>query len=94
MINNCWIAPDGEIIKVEWHRHGRAANEILGEALYPEHAILKLANQGYLHIGSAEFVSPIPWSKITDAQRESLYTVLAQCTSLLIHANITSYIHT
>jgi hypothetical protein len=94
MVNAAWIAPDGKIYPVAHHTHGIFARKILGdETCTKEDATLKLARQGWLHIGLSPFVSLKPYTDINDAQIKALFVVLEDCTSGIVAQNIESYIH-
>lgn len=94
MINCCWIAPEGKIHPVDFHKHGNFARRVLGDdSLHPEQAIVQLAKQGWLHVGLSPFVSFRPYHDLRDAQIKALFIVLDECTSGLVEQNITAYIH-
>lgn len=94
MINAAWISPEGIIYPVAHHTHGIFARQILKEKTYTkEEATLKLARQGWLHIGLSPFVSLKPYTDLNDVQIKALFVVLEDCTSGIVQQNIESYIH-
>lgn len=93
MITSCWISPTGEIHPVRSHGHAEFAAERLGVSKLDHNTlILTLANQGWLHIGPAEFVSTIPFSRLPESQAAVLLQVMHD-TSGMVAQNIVSYIH-
>lgn len=94
MINCCWIDPNGKIHPVNFHRHGKYAQEILNDTtIHPAEALLRLAEKGWIHIGLAPFIAFKPYNALPEAQITALFVVLDKCTSGLIAQNIESYIH-
>lgn len=92
-MSSCWIAPDGKIIAVQWHRHGKVAAQLIGDtSLDSETAILELAKRGYLHIGPSPFVGFVRYNDLSDEQACALHSVLSGLDGL-IKVNILSYIH-
>lgn len=92
-MNCCWIAPNGDVIQVEWHHHGATANSIMGTTYSSEVAILTLAKQGWLHVGLTEFVGYVRYVDLPDPQAAALFSVMDRITSGLVKQNLVSYIH-
>ena len=94
MVTAARISPDGVIYPVAHHTHGIFARKVLqDETCNKEAATLKLARQGWIHIGLSPFVSFKPYTDINDAQVTALFLVLDTCTSGIVQQNIESYIH-